>query len=400
MNNQPSPKWTLLALAISAFAIGSTEFISVGLLPLIKEHFNTTLPLAGLTVSLYAFGVTVGAPILTAFTSRLGRKNILLLVMLIFIVGNLLAALSPTFALLLIGRIVSALAHGVFMSVASIIAAEVVAPNKRASAIAIMFSGLTIATVTGVPLGTFIGQVTSWRMSFIFIAFIGLIGLVCNRLLIPKKLSKSAPVHLHDLFTVLKNGRMVLILLITAIGYGGTFVIYTFLSPILETKLGFQPGTIIFILVVYGLFVAIGNTIGGRLSNAQPLRSLFFMFAALAIILFTIHFTMTMQVLGLIVLLLMGLFMFMNVPGLQLYAVQLAEIHMPKATVMASALNIAAFNIGIAAGSYIGGIVVKYDSLETTPLVASFLVTLATIITGAWLIFDNKKNKQLVSNKS
>lgn len=149
---------TLFALAISAFGIGSTEFISVGLLPLIKEDFGVSLNQAGLTVSIYALGVTIGAPILTALTSRLAKKQILLLVMTVFILGNLIAAFAPIFSLLLVGRIIASFAHGVFMSVASVIAAEVVMPDKRASAISIMFTGLTVATVTGVPLGTFIGQ--------------------------------------------------------------------------------------------------------------------------------------------------------------------------------------------------------------------------------------------------
>ncbi|EDW5948374.1 MFS transporter, partial [Salmonella enterica subsp. enterica serovar Enteritidis] len=186
-----------------------------------------TLSTAGLTVSIYALGVTIGAPLLTALTSRLSRKNVLLLVMVLFIIGNLLAALAPSFSLLLTGRVISALAHGVFMSIASVIAADVVAPNKRASAIAFMFTGLTLATVTGVPLGTFIGQVTDWRMSFIFIVIIGIIGLISNALLVPSQLSKGNPISFRDIGKVLGNIRMLLILFITAIGYGGAFVVYT-----------------------------------------------------------------------------------------------------------------------------------------------------------------------------
>ena len=185
-----------MALVINAFAIGSTEFISVGLMPLIVDSFHVSLAQAGLTVSLYAIGVTVGAPLLTILTGKWNRKMLMAAIMVVFIIGNLLAAFSGVFVLLLAGRIVSALAHGIFMSVSSVIAAEVVSPDKRASAIAVMFTGLTVATVTGVPLGTFIGQQTSWHMTFLFIAFVGAIGLLANLLLIPKDLPVPGVVDL------------------------------------------------------------------------------------------------------------------------------------------------------------------------------------------------------------
>ena len=387
----PNAKLTLLALAISSFGIGSTEFISVGLLPLITNDFGISLSTAGLTVSIYALGVTIGAPLLTVLTSRLDRKKVLLLVMVLFIVGNLWVAMAPTFSLLLIGRIISALAHGVFMSIASVIAADVVAPNKRASAIAFMFTGLTLATVTGVPLGTFIGQVTDWRMSFIFIVIIGLIGLISNALLVPSNLPKSNPISVRDISKVLGNIRMLLILFITAIGYGGVFVVYTYVSPILENHMGYSPHAIVVILVVYGIFVAIGNTLGGHFANNNPLRAIFFCFIGLALALLGINFSFDSQIIGLIMVLIMGLFMFMNVPGLQLYAVQLSEKYVPAATAMASALNIAAFNIGIFLGSYVGGLIVRYQSLNHTPIFGFLMVMVAASITLAWMIFENKQ---------
>lgn len=387
----PNAKLTLLALAISAFGIGSTEFISVGLLPLITKDFDITLSTAGLTVSIYALGVTIGAPLLTALTSRLSRKNVLLLVMVLFIIGNLLAALAPSFSLLLTGRVISALAHGVFMSIASVIAADVVAPNKRASAIAFMFTGLTLATVTGVPLGTFIGQVTDWRMSFIFIVIIGIIGLISNALLVPSHLSKGNPISIRDIGKVLRNIRMLLILFITAIGYGGAFVVYTYVSPILEQYMGYSPKAIVVILVGYGICVAIGNTLGGRFANNNPLRSIFIIFIGLALALLGINFFLESSIVGLIMVFIMGLFMFMNVPGLQLYAVQLSEKYIPSAISMASALNISAFNIGIFLGSYIGGIIVRHQSLAHTPIYGFGMVMIAAATTFLWFIFDRKK---------
>ncbi|MCG7436185.1 MFS transporter [Lysinibacillus fusiformis] len=390
-SKKPNATLTLLALAISAFGIGSTEFISVGLLPLITDDFGISLSTAGLTVSIYALGVTIGAPLLTAFISRLSRKTVLLLVMTIFIIGNLTAAIAPIFSILIIGRIISALAHGVFMSIASVIAADVVEPNKRASAIAFMFTGLTLATVTGVPLGTFIGQITDWRMSFIFIVMIGIIGLISNALLVPNQLSKGNPISLHDIGKVLGNIRMLLILFITAIGYGGAFVVYTYVSPILEQYMGYSPHAVIIILVVYGICVAIGNTLGGHFANQHPLRSIFIFFVGLALALLGIGFTLESPIIGLIMVLTMGLFMFMNVPGLQLYAVLLSEKYVPSAISMASALNISAFNVGIFLGSYIGGVIIRHQSLAHTPVYGFFMVMLAAVVTLLWLLFDKKK---------
>ncbi|MEK5185249.1 MFS transporter [Solibacillus sp. FSL W7-1324] len=388
----PNARLTLLALAISSFGIGSTEFISVGLLPLITNEFGITLSTAGLTVSIYALGVTIGAPILTVLTSRLDRKKVLLLVMVLFIVGNLWVAIAPTFILLLIGRIISAFAHGVFMSIAAVIAADVVAPNKRASAIAFMFTGLTLATVSGVPLGTFIGQVTDWRLSFIFIVVIGIIGLISNAFLVPNNLTKSKPISLSDIGKVLSNFRMLLILFITAMGYGGVFVVYTYVSPILENQMGYSPHAIVVILIVYGICVAIGNTIGGHFANINPLRAIFIFFIGLALTLLGVYFSFDSKVIGLVMVLAMGLFMFMNVPGLQLYAVQLSEKYVPAATAMASALNISAFNIGIFLGSYVGGLIVHYQSLDNTPLYGFLMVIIAASITLVWMIVEKKQN--------
>lgn len=387
---QINSRLTLLALAISAFGIGSTEFISVGLLPLIVRDFGISLSSASLTVSMYALGVTIGAPLLTVLTARLSRKAVLLFVMLLFIGGNLLAAASPSFPVLLSGRIVSALAHGVFMSVASVIAADVVAPNKRASAIAIMFTGLTVATVTGVPLGTFIGQITQWRMTFLFIVLIGVLALIANIFLVPGNLSKGAPISLKDIAKVLRNFRLLLILIVTALGYGGTFVSYTYVSPILSRFMGYSARAVVILLVAYGIAVAIGNSLGGHLSNKRPLFSLFFMFLALAASILGIFIFINSHILGMIMVLLMGLFAFMNVPGLQLYAVQLAEKYTPGAIPMASALNISAFNIGIALGSELGGRITAQMGLAYTPIFGSMMVLLAAFIVFFWLVTEWK----------
>ncbi|WP_338650680.1 MFS transporter [Listeria seeligeri] len=378
-NKKVNPSLTLLALAISAFGIGSTEFISVGLLPLISSNMDVSISTAGLTVSIYALGVTVGAPVLTTMTAKMNRKNLLMLVMVVFIIGNLISAFAASFAILLTGRVIAAFAHGVFMSIASVIAADVVQPSKRASAIAVMFTGLTVATVTGVPLGTFIGQLFGWRMSFIFIVAIGVIALIANYFLVPKNLSSAKSISLKSIGQVLLNKKIGIVLLMTAFGYGGTFVVYTYLSPMF-IKMGYTANMIVVLLIVYGIMVAIGNTIGGHFANEKPAKALFVMFSLQAATLLLLQFTSSNPILGLIVVMLMGFFAFMSVSGLQLYVVELAERYLPETVSMASALNISAFNVGIAMGAFIGGLVTEYIGLSYTPIVGFLMVLIAIIL--------------------
>lgn len=383
----------LLALAISAFAIGTTEFISVGLLPLIAEDLNISVTTSALTVTLYALGVTFGAPILTSLTSKIPRKTLLFGIMIVFIIGNSLAATATGIGLLLTARIISAFAHGVFMSIGSTIAADLVPENRRASAIAIMFSGLTVATVTGVPLGTFIGQHMGWRAAFIGIVIIGVIALIANMILIPSDLRKGTKTPLRDQVKLITNGRLLLAFAITAIGYGGTFVVFTYLSPLLHDITGFKESTVALILLLYGIAIAIGNIIGGKAANRKPVNALFYMFIFQAIILLILTFTAPFKVAGLITILLMGLLAFMNVPGLQVYVVMLAERFAPKAVDVASAVNIAAFNAGIAIGAYLGGVVTDSIGLIHTAWVGAAMVLVAVILT-AWARSLDKKDEQ------
>ncbi|MCM3440581.1 MFS transporter [Metabacillus halosaccharovorans] len=374
--------FALLALAVSAFAIGTTEFISVGLLPLISEDLHIPVTTAGLTVSLYALGVTFGAPILTSLTSSMSRKTLLLLIMIVFIVGNSLAASSTSVGILLFARVISAFSHGVFMSIGSTIAANLVPENKRASAISIMFTGLTVATVTGVPLGTFIGQQFGWRAAFLAIILVGIIALIANSILVPSDLPKGARTTFKDQFKLLSNGRLLLLFIITALGYGGTFVVFTYLSPLLQHVTGFKEGVVAIILLVYGIAIAIGNVIGGKLANQNPLKALFYMFIVQGIILIVLTFTAPFKMAGLITIIFMGLLAFMNVPGLQVHVVTLAEKFVPSAVDVASAINIAAFNAGIAIGSYVGGIITDSIGLIHTAWIGGLMVMGAVILTG------------------
>ncbi|MGG1399140.1 MFS transporter [Bacillus salipaludis] len=390
----------LLALAVSAFAIGTTEFISVGLLPLIARDLKISVTTAGLTVSLYALGVTFGAPILTSLTSRMSRKSLLLWIMVVFIIGNSIAASVTMVWVLLLARVVSAFSHGVFMSIGSTIAANLVPENRRASAISIMFTGLTVATVTGVPFGTFIGQQFGWRFAFITIVAVGVIAFIANSLLIPAELPKGIKTRFRDQVKLITNGRLLLLFIITALGYGGTFVVFTYLSPLLQEITGFKQGSVAVILLVYGLAIAIGNVIGGKAANRKPISALFYMFILQAIVLFVLTFTAPFKAAGLITIIFMGVLAFMNVPGLQVYVVMLAERFVPNAVDVASAINIAAFNAGIAIGSYLGGVITDSIGLIHTAWVGALMVLGAVILTGWSRALEQKDEKRFLQKIS
>ncbi|MCY8514407.1 MFS transporter [Bacillus atrophaeus] len=394
--NKKRSTLALLALAVSAFAIGTTEFISVGLLPLIADDLHIPVTTAGLTVSLYALGVTFGAPILTSLTSRMPRKTLLIWIMLIFIAGNTMAASATSIGVLLAARVISAFSHGVFMSIGSTIAADLVPEHKRASAISIMFTGLTVATVTGVPFGTFIGQQFGWRLAFIVIIAVGVIALVTNGILIPSDLRKGTRTTFRDQIKLVTNGRLLLLYIITALGYGGTFVVFTYLSPLLQEVTGFKEGTVAFILLIYGIAIAIGNMIGGKLSNRNPITALFYMFIVQAIVLLVLTFTAPFKIAGLLTIIFMGFLAFMNVPGLQVYVVMLAERFVPSAVDVASAINIAAFNAGIAIGSYLGGVITDSIGLIHTAWIGSLMVLGAVGLTGYSRLLEKHDQRKTV----
>ena len=381
----------LWALTISAFGIGTTEFVIVGLLPTVATDMNISIPSAGLLVSLYAVGVAIGAPVLTALTAKLPRKLLLISLMGLFIAGNGLASIAPGYFTLVLARIVTGFAHGVFFSIGATIAAALVPVEKRASAIAIMFAGLTVAIVTGVPLGTFIGQHFGWRATFIGVALLGVIGMVSAMILVPNNLKNEKAGSLRSLAKVLGNKHLLLAYLMTALGYGGTFVAFTYLSPILQEVTGLSENAVSLILLLYGVAIAIGNIVGGKVSNKNPLKALLWMFALQAVILLVFTFTAHNTILSLITLFILGGLSFSNVPGLQLYVVQLAEKHLPGTEDVASAFNIASFNIGIALGAYIGGLVVVSPlGIGATPWVGAVFVAVAIVLTVLSLRLEKK----------
>lgn len=371
----------LFALMIGAFAIGTTEFVIVGLVPTIAQSLAISVPSAGLLVSLYALSVAISAPLLTAMTARWQRRNVLLFLMAIFVVGNLLAWQATNFSTLIGARIVTGLAHGVFFSIGSTIATQLVTKEKAAAAIAMMFTGLTVALVTGVPLGAYIGQHFGWQTTFLAVMSLGVIAFIGALLFVPKNLQQPEPVKLMQQLDVIRSPRLLLVYAMTALGYGGTFVLFTFLSPMLQQLSGFNGNDVSLILVGYGIAVALGNTLGGKLADKlRTIRSLKYIFSVQMLVLFSFYFTAQSAWAVLISTMLLGLTSFANVPPLQLLVVEQAKIDAPQSVDVASGLNIAAFNLGITIGAGIGGQVVAEIGLLDTAWVGAVILAVTLLL--------------------
>ena len=374
----------LLALTISAFAIGTTEFVIVGLLPTMAADLGVSLTSAGLLVSLYALGVAIGAPVLTALTGKLPRKTLLLALMALFTVGNLVAWQAPSYEALVVARVLTGLAHGVFFSIGSTIATGLVPREKAASAIAIMFTGLTVALVTGVPLGTFIGQNYGWRATFLAVSGLGLIAFIGSALFVPRTIAHTASASLKVQASVLLQPRLLLVYAMTAVGYGGSFIAFTFLAPLLQQVSGFEAGAVALVMLVYGVSVTVGNIWGGKLADRRgAVPALKIIFALLAVVLLVLTFAAPHKWLMLATVLAWGAVAFGNVPGLQVYVVKQAERFSPRAVDVASGLNIAAFNVGIAFGAWAGGLIVERLGLVHTGWIGG-LVVLGALALTAW----------------
>jgi MFS transporter, DHA1 family, inner membrane transport protein len=381
----------LLALTLSAFAIGTTEFVIVGLLPTVAADLSISIPSAGLLVSLYALGVAIGAPVLTALTGKLPRKALLLSLMALFTAGNLLAWQAPSYESLVAARILTGLAHGVFFSIGSTIATGLVPREKAASAIAIMFTGLTVALVTGVPLGTFIGQHFGWRETFLAVSALGVVAFIGSALFVPRHIAHTPPASLLQQAKVLAEPRLLLVYAKTAIGYGGSFIPFTFLAPILTDVSGFSAGAVGWVMLVYGVSVAVGNIWGGRLADRLgPIPALRIVFALLAAVLLLLQFTAPHPWLALVTVLLWGAVAFGNVPGLQVYVVKQAERFTPQAVDVASGLNIAAFNLGIAGAAWAGGLIVTHLGLMHTPWIGAVVVLVSLALTHYSGVLDRR----------
>ena len=343
----------LLALAAGAFGIGVTEFAPMGLLPVIATDLGVTIPTAGLLISAYALGVMLGAPLMTLTTGRVPRRTLLIGLVGIFTLGNLLSAVSSDYTMLLIARIVTSLNHGAFFGVGSVVAAGLVAPNRRAGAVAAMFMGLTIANVVGVPLATWAGDVLGWRASFWGIAGIGAVVMAALRLTLPA-LPAPEGGNVADELRVLTRGPVLSALALTVIGSSAMFTVFTYIAPILKEQTHASLGFVTAMLVTYGLGLTLGNWLGGRFADRSVDRTLIVTLAALAVLLVAFALVMPFAAASAVVIFLWGVASFALVPPLQV-RVMTAAADAPN---LASAVNIGAFNLGNAIGAALGGAVI------------------------------------------
>ncbi|CDY74584.1 Arabinose efflux permease [Caballeronia glathei] len=367
----------LIALAISAFAIGTTEFVIMGLLPNVARDLAVSIPSAGLLVTGYALGVAVGAPLLAVLTSRMPRKLALQLLMAVFIVGNVLCAIAPNYGLLMFARVVTSFAHGSFFGIGAVVVASLVPAEKRASAIALMFTGLTLANVLGVPFGTFIGQQFGWRATFWIVAALGVLSALGVTALVPNR-HDAGPSGLGREVRVLKDPQVWLALSMTVLGFGGVFVVFTYIAPILEQVGGFSPHGVTLVLVLFGVGLTIGNMIGGRLADRALMPSLMGILIALALVMAVFATTSHSQIGTVVTIFFWGIAAFATVPPLQTRVVEKAK----DAPNLASTLNIGAFNVGNALGAWLGGAVLAHGRpLDTLPWVAAAVTIGALAVT-------------------
>ncbi|MDO3699017.1 MFS transporter [Curtobacterium flaccumfaciens] len=365
----------LIALALGGFGIGLTEFVITGLLPEVAADYGVTETTAGWLVTGYALAVIVGALGLTAATTRLPRKPVLLGLLVLFIVGNTLSAIAPTYGVMMTGRVIAALCHGAFFGIGSVVAANMVERSKRASAVALMFTGLTASNVLGVPFGTFLGQAAGWRATFWAIAAIGVVALIGVLVLVPAVRSTEVPSLAREL-SAFRSGQVWLSLGMTVLGYGGMFGAFTYIAYTLTSVSGFPSSAVPWLLIVFGIGLFVGNFAGGKLAARSIDRTLLVVLVVLTVVLAVFALVATSPVLTVIALVLMGAFGFATVPALQTRVMQYAD-HAPT---LASGANIAAFNLGNALGAWIGGLTIAAGLGYTSPIWAGSGITLAAVV--------------------
>lgn len=354
----------LIALALGGFGIGLTEFVIAGLLPEVAADFQVDEATAGWLISGYALAVVVGALALTAATTRLPRKPVLLGLMVLFIAGNALSAVAPDYTVMLAGRILAALCHGAFFGIGAVVAAGMVAADKKAGAIALMFTGLTAANVLGVPFGTLLGQAAGWRSTFWAITVIGVVALAGVALLVPAVAGPEPAPSLRRELGAFRSGQLWLSLAATVLGFGGMFGAFTYIAYTLTGVAGFDAPAVPWLLILFGVGLFAGNAVGGRLADRSVDRTLVAVLASLAVILAAFALTASIPAAAVVALILMGFAGFATVPALQLRVLRSAE----QAPTLASGANIAAFNLGNALGAWLGGLTIAAGLGYTSPL--------------------------------
>jgi len=369
----------LYALTAGAFGIGVTEFVIMGLLLDVSADLGVSISAAGLLISGYALGVVVGAPLLGALTGRLPRKTLLLALMVVFTVGNLACALAPDYWTLMAARVLTAFAHASFFGVGSVVATGLVAPNRKASAIALMFTGLTVANILGVPFGTWLGQAYGWRSTFLAVTLVGVVALVVIALLVPR--DEPTPTGKEEetsegALAVLGRRPVLLGLFTTVLSWVGVFAAFTYLAPILTRVTGFSEAAVSPILLVFGGGLVAGNLLGGRLADKHLVPTVIGTLIALSAVLFVMTAAIHQPIMAIVAVGLLGAAAFATVAPLQMWVLEKAK---GAGQGLASSFNIAAFNLGNAIGAWLGGFVIDHGpGLGAVPLVAG-LVPLAAL---------------------
>ncbi|UBM08703.1 MFS transporter [Cupriavidus metallidurans] len=380
----------LLALAIGAFGIGTTEFTPMGLLPVIAEGVNVSIPTAGMLITAYAIGVMVGAPVMTLLFSRFGKRTALMALMAIFTIGNLLSALAPGYGTLLASRLVTSLNHGAFFGLGSVVAASVVPKEKQASAVATMFMGLTIANIGGVPAATWIGQQVGWRLAFAGTAVLGLVAIAALWLALPKGERGTRPNVRREL-TVLTHPTVLLAMATTVLGAGAMFTLYTYVAPMLAKLTGASDNFVALGLVLIGVGFTIGNHLGGKLADRSLDGATTTFLGALAVIMLVLPFALQSHVGAAIGLLVWGAAAFAVVPPLQMRVMEAAA----EAPGLASSINVGAFNLGNAVGAALGGGVISLGlGYAVVPVAGGLLAASGVLL--VWLGRASKRAGQPV----
>ena len=380
----------LYALTAGAFGIGTTEFVIMGLLMQVAADLHVSIAAAGLLISGYALGVFVGAPLLTAATQRMPRKAVLVALMIVFTLGNLACALAPNYELLMTARVITSLAHGTFFGVGAVVATGLVSEDRKASAISIMFTGLTVATLLGVPAGAWLGLEYGWRATFWAVTAIGVFATVIIATLVPADRSALAPLAFRDELRVVGRPQVLLGLLMTVLGFGGMFTVYAYIQPLLTQVTGFADAAVSPILLVFGVGMIVGNLVGGRFADRRLATALLGTLALLALVMGAMGFALHSRWAMVLFTGLLGAAAFATVSPLQLWVLRKAR----DAQSLASSLNIGAFNLGNALGAWLGGVVISHGlGLSALPWVAA-LVPASAFMVALWsLALDRDRDR-------
>ncbi len=382
----------LLALALGAFGIGVTEFSPMGMLTVIADDLAVSIPTAGMLISAYAFGVLLGAPLMTLLFANMSRRNLLLLSMGIFTVGNLISALADSYDLLLMGRIVTSFNHGAFFGVGSVVAMSIVPPEKRSGAVAAMFSGLTIATIGGVPLATYVGEMIGWRPAFFAMALIGVVTMLALRLSLPP-LANESKANVKQELKVLSKGPVLAALLLTVVSSSSMFTVFTYIVPILQDETQASTAFVTTMLVLYGAGLTLGNVLGGRFADRSLAATLIVSLVAVTLLLALFSVVSSSIWLVAPVIFCWGIASFALVPPLQSLVVQEAK----EAPNLAASMNIGAFNLGNALGAVLGAAIIKAGlSLNYVPL-AGAATALLGLLMVLWFVRSRQQRSAAAS---